>query len=206
MRIRILEEKVSWLKGFFLFYLFFLVMFFAAAPFLTLWLYSETSVTRTLLPQLIGFCMQGGFLVVLFALYEKRATVDARQAWKITLRGFLAPLVDPCVTALKPVDAPTDGDWWPDETVMQNGIDAIRTQGLSDAQRQILPRIARERLLAMQSLSPLAAQIDHGHLAAWMELMILMRGIEMVEDPEELANLMARLLETVLRFDELYFM
>ncbi|MBF0418217.1 MAG: hypothetical protein HQL86_08215 [Magnetococcales bacterium] len=205
MRIRLLEEKVSWLKGFFLFYLFFLVMFFAAAPFLTLWLYSETSVTRTLLPQLIGFCMQGGFLVVLFALYEKRATVDTRQAWKGTLRGFLAPLVDPCLAGWKPAEMPEHGAWWPDPPMMRAAIDTMRTQGLSAELNANLVTVARERLLAMQSLASLAAQIDHAHLAAWMELLVVLREIEHSGDREEQAQRVVRMLEIVLRFDELFF-
>lgn len=205
MRIRFLEEKVSWLKGFFLFYLFFLVMFFAAAPFLTLWLYSETSVTRTLLPQLIGFCMQGGFLVVLFALYEKRATVDTRQAWKRTLRAFLAPLVDPCLAAWKPVHLPENNTWWPEPPMMRAGIDALHAEGMNAELREPLRKIARERLPAMQSLTTLAAQIDHAHLAAWLELLVVLRGIEKAEDDAELDQLVIRMLETVVRFDELFF-
>ncbi|MBF0260363.1 MAG: hypothetical protein HQL97_00825 [Magnetococcales bacterium] len=205
MRIRFLEEKVTWLKGFFLFYLFFLVMFFAAAPFLTLWLYSETSITRTLLPQLIGFCMQGGFLVVLFALYEKRATVDTRQAWKGTLRGFLAPLVDPCLATWKPAQMPENSTWWPEPQIMQAAIDALRAEGLNPELRISIQTVARERLLAMQSLATLAAQIDHDHLTTWMELLVVLRGIEQSEDETEQTQLVARMLETVVRFDELFF-
>ncbi|MBF0213564.1 MAG: hypothetical protein HQM00_08370 [Magnetococcales bacterium] len=205
MRVSFLGEKMSWLKGFFLFYLFFLVIFFAAAPFLTLWLYSETSVTRTLLPQLIGFCMQGGFLVVLFALYEKRSTVDTRRSWKFTLRSFLAPLVDECLAEWHDSDNQGAG-LLPSPSIVQIGIDAIRTQPVPPERIALWQRIAHDRLLAMQSLSVVAAQIDHAHLESWMTLLRLLRAIEQESDGIAVGERVEAFLLEVVKFDELYFM
>ncbi|MBF0270755.1 MAG: hypothetical protein HQL98_01600 [Magnetococcales bacterium] len=205
MRVPIVGEKISWLKGFFLFYLFFLVVFFAAAPFLTLWLYSETSVTRTLLPQLIGFCMQGGFLVVLFAFYEKRATVDTRRAWKFTLRSFLAPFVDGCLPEA-PLSARDRGGMLPSPDVVRMGIETLRARGLTREHAAALQQIARDTLLAMQSLSVVAAQIDHAHLESWMSMLRLLRILERAREPEELTTASVEILEEVVKFDERYFM
>ncbi|MBF0189987.1 MAG: hypothetical protein HQL99_02435 [Magnetococcales bacterium] len=205
MRVPIVGEKISWLKGFFLFYLFFLVVFFAAAPFLTLWLYSETSVTRTLLPQLIGFCMQGGFLVVLFAFYEKRATVDTRRAWKYTLRRFMAPFVDACLPDAS-VSAGGRGELLPSPEMVRMGIETLRVQGLSQERSMELQRIARDTLVAMQALSVVAAQIDHAHLESWMSMSRLLRLVEQGADPEALMSASVAILEEVVQFDERFFM
>ncbi|NGZ06411.1 MAG: hypothetical protein G8237_08645 [Magnetococcales bacterium] len=205
MRIPILGEKVSWLKGFFLFYLFFLVIFFAAAPFLTLWLYSETSVTRTLLPQLIGFCMQGGFLVVLFAFYEKRATVDTRRERKLTLRHFLEQFVQSCLSDVTVTIEGEESLFFPSAT-LQSGIDALAGQGLSVERAAQVRRVAGEMVGVMQALSGVAARIDYPHLDVWLAIARQLRAIEQERDSEQLVRLVVQMLGDVVRFDELYLM
>ncbi|MBF0180386.1 MAG: hypothetical protein HQM03_10230 [Magnetococcales bacterium] len=202
MRFLFWGEKVSWLKGFFLFYLFFLVLFFAAAPFLTLWMYAQTSLTKSLLPQLIGFCLQGGFLVVVFALYEKRSVIDARRSWKFTLRTFLSPIVDRCLPNWKAGEM--GKDLLPPPSTLVLGIDAIRDRGVAPEVAADLHRIAERSLIAMESLSVMAAQIDHVHLNTWLAIIHQTRAIAVATQPDEQSRLVAQLLENVRQFDELY--
>ncbi|MBF0126862.1 MAG: hypothetical protein HQM02_06585 [Magnetococcales bacterium] len=202
MRFSFWGEKVSWLKGFFLFYLFFLVLFFAAAPFLTLWMYAQTSLTKSLLPQLIGFCLQGGFLVVVFALYEKRSVIDARRSWKFTLRTFLSPFVDRCLPEWK--SSRRDEALLPPPSTLQLGIDTVRARGLDQNLARELHLIAQRSLISMESLSVVAAQIDHVHLTTWMAIIHHTRAISVSKTQEEQAKLVVQLLEDVSRFDELY--
>ncbi|MEO5332556.1 MAG: hypothetical protein H7839_11075 [Magnetococcus sp. YQC-5] len=202
MRFSFWGEKVSWLKGFFLFYLFFLVLFFAAAPFLTLWMYAQTSLTKSLLPQLIGFCLQGGFLVVVFALYEKRSVIDARRSWKFTLRTFLSPFVDRCLPDWKTSETGTT--LLPPPAAMQAGIDTITTHGLEPSLANELHLIAQRSLISMESLSVVAAQIDHVHLTTWMAIIHHTRAITHAMTKEEQMQIVLQLLEDVRKFDELY--
>lgn len=202
MRFPFWGEKVSWLKGFFLFYLFFLVLFFAAAPFLTLWMYAQTSLTKSLLPQLIGFCLQGGFLVVVFALYEKRSVIDARRSWKFTLRTFLSPFVDRCLPEWKNLEA--GKMLLPPPSTLQLGIDTIRSQGLQPLLAKDLHEIAQRSLISMESLSVVAAQIDHIHLTTWLSIIHLTRAISVAQTQEEQVRLVVQFLEDVRKFDELY--
>nr|CAX83926.1 conserved uncharacterized protein [uncultured bacterium] len=204
MRFSFWGEKVSWLKGFFLFYLFFLVLFFAATPFLTMWMYAQTSLTKSLLPQLIGFCLQGGFLVIVFALYEKRSVIDSRRSWKFTLRTFLSPIVDRCLPPWKNGSATPEPLLPPPES-MQQGIEAIRERGLDPVLAAELHGIAERSLISMESLSVVAAQIDHAHLGCWMSIIHRTRAIAQAASGEEQAKLVVQLLEDVQRFDELYF-
>ncbi len=202
MRFSFWGEKVSWLKGFFLFYLFFLVLFFAAAPFLTLWMYAQTSLTKSLLPQLIGFCLQGGFLVIVFALYEKRSVIDARRSWKFTLRTFLSPFVDRCLPEWTTTDQ--ENVLLPPPTILQRGIDLIRHQGLDPILATELHLIAQRSLISMESLSVVAAQIDYVHLNHWMAIIHHTRALTTALTEDEQVRIVVQLLEDVNKFDELY--
>ncbi|MBF0438176.1 MAG: hypothetical protein HQL93_03550 [Magnetococcales bacterium] len=203
MRLPLIGEKVSWLKGFFLFYLFFLVLFFAAAPFLTLWMYAQTSLTKSLLPQLIGFCLQGGFLVIVFALYEKRSTIDARRNWKFTLRSFLSPFVDHCLPDWKSMVNNSEKLLPPPE-ILQQSIHSIRSDGLQQKLGVELQQIAQRNLIAMESLSVVAAQIDHIHLNTWMAIIHHTRALTNALTEAEQRTLVVNLLEDVVKFDESY--
>lgn len=202
MRSAFWGEKVSWLKGFFLFYLFFLVLFFAAAPFLTLWMYAQTSLTKSLLPQLIGFCLQGGFLVIVFALYEKRSVIDARRSWKFTLRTFLSPFVDRCLPEWK--DSAAGNVMLPPPATLLLGIDTICTHGLEPTLATELHLIAQRSLISMESLSVVAAQIDHVHLNHWMAIIHHTRELTVATTDAQKAQIVVHLLEDVNKFDELY--
>ena len=202
MKLPTQKRPVSFMKGLVLFYLIFLAIFFAAAPFLTLLLYAETDLSRSLLPQLIGFCLQGTFLVVVFALYEKRTTINTKRSQKFTLRTFLSTFVNP----LLPKSEQTNPQDFllPSPANFSEGLDTLLNQGLNATTEANIRKVADRNLTSVESLSVVAAQIDHYHLEVWNAIIISLRKIRDTQNQQETTNSVIQLLENIRRFDELY--
>ena len=201
MKLRNRRQPVSFMRGLVLFYLIFLAIFFAAAPFLTLLLYAEADLSTSLLPQLIGFCLQGAFLVVIFAVYEKRSAINARRSQKFALRTFLSSCVRHCLT---PDEEHSGHEMLPSPVAFAEGITTIRAHGLDTQAADELRGIAERNLNSMESLSVVAAQIDFYHLEVWNAVINDSRAIREAKTPEEVARSAVHLLENIQKFDELY--
>jgi hypothetical protein len=191
-------EQSSFFKGLVTFYLIFLALFFAAAPFLTLLLYAETDLSLSLLPQLIGFCLQGAFLVIVFAIYEKRSILNNKRSHKFALRTFLSVFVTPCVES-----GEVENGMISSPAQFAQGLDKIRAQGLEKKQANQLIQAANQNLTSMESLTALVAQIDHVHLEAWSRILQESRDIRDSENQTEIQKATVQLMENIQRFDEL---
>lgn len=195
-----LGRQMSLMQGLVALYLIFLVIFFAAAPFLTLWLYAEADLSRSLLPQLIGFCLQGAFLVVVFAIYEKRTTVHGKRSHKFALRSAASSVLRPLGGVY---DGAARGGFLAPPVLMRIHQD-IMESGLSQGVCEALEANALRVLVSLESLSVLAAQIDAQHLEAWGEILHAIRGMSGVCAQGEMQEMVLELIDAVRDFDELY--
>ncbi|HAT50357.1 MAG: hypothetical protein HQL07_09920 [Nitrospirae bacterium] len=195
-----LGRQMSLMQGLVALYLIFLVIFFAAAPFLTLWLYAEADLSRSLLPQLIGFCLQGAFLVVVFAIYEKRTTVHGKRSHKFALRSAIGSLLRPLGRVN---EGAARGGFLAPTALMQIHQD-ITEGGLSQGVCEELEANALKVLVSLESLSVLAAQIDAQHLEAWGAMLQAIRGMSEAHSQGETQEMVLELIDAVRDFDELY--
>lgn len=185
-------------KGVVAVYLVFLVLFFAATPIFALLLYRETDFSRSVLPVLIGFCLQGIFLVVVLAIFDRQSQQQARQRNKMTLRTLLTTVVHWCLTAETPRSALEMR-----AEAMQLGeiIAQFRARGMAQEECVQLIQYARRELLLLEMLSSVAANIDPPHLHAWLAIIEQVRalGAEMAPCPDTVLVL----LEKIQEFEEL---
>ncbi|MBF0143146.1 MAG: hypothetical protein HQL57_03585 [Magnetococcales bacterium] len=200
------RRSLSFLRGIVLFYLIFLVFFFAATPLLAFLLYWQTDLSQSMLPQLIGFCIQGMFLILVFAFYERRTTLHARQSHKFALCAFLSTLVE----AGLPSTGADAAHLRTPRLLPGRLAEAIRlfhagtTTGLpSDACCLRIREKSRYALSSLESLIPVAAQVDPFHLNQWMEIVIAGQALNTITAKEGEAKAVAELLDGIRRFDEL---
>ncbi|MBF0145116.1 MAG: hypothetical protein HQL84_04125 [Magnetococcales bacterium] len=194
----IMGRHLSFMKGLVALYLIFLVVFFAAAPFLTLWLYAEADLSLTLLPQLIGFCLQGAFLVVVFAIYEKRTTLYAKRSHKLALRSTVSFLIRPLECAerqdMRESSSPS----------MVQVRWEVKERGLSDELAQKLVQDARMILVSLESLTILAAQIDIDHLDLWGRILNRIHQLTGATTSGEVRDILVELVDIIIEFDDLH--
>lgn len=193
-------RHMPFVRGILALYLVFLVIFFASAPFLTLWLYSAASLSLSLLPQLIGFCLQGAFLVVVFAIYEKRSTIQAMRGHKFALRSAIASLIRPLVV----VESATTKGMMSLPSALARTEQDILEQGLSEQMAKKIIENANMALVSFEAMSVLAVQIDMDHMETWGLIINNLRRISAIQSPGELQQPLLELLRTVRTFDELY--
>ncbi|MBF0419779.1 MAG: hypothetical protein HQL78_06390 [Magnetococcales bacterium] len=193
-------RHMAFVRGILALYLIFLVIFFASAPFLTLWLYSAASLSLSLLPQLIGFCLQGAFLVVVFAIYEKRSTIQAMRGHKFALRSAIASLIRPLVVV---ESVTTKGVLSLPHALARTEQDLLE-RGISEQMAKKISENANMAIVSFEAMSVLAAQIDMDHLETWGLIINNLRRIGAVQSPGELQQPLLELLRTVRIFDELY--
>ncbi|MBF0370744.1 MAG: hypothetical protein HQL52_14940 [Magnetococcales bacterium] len=205
MKLPVQRERVSFMKGLVLFYLIFLVIFFAAAPFFTLLLYWETDLSESILPELVGFCLQGIFLVLIFALYERRSAINAKRSQKIALRTLLSAFVSHCAPSevSQPSEKQAEGDLPDDTNPVQRCLEAISGDGWSEEVGIELKGLADRNLTALESLTAVAAQIDPEHLSTWIAILDQSRQIRDARESELIRQATQELLEVILKFDEL---
>jgi hypothetical protein len=186
------------MKGLLTFYLVFLAIFFAMAPFLTLLLYAETDLSLSLLPQLIGFCLQGTFLVVVFSIYEKRSSLNSKRNHKFALRTFLSNFVNPCLE-----DGPTEAGLLPSQAMFLEELEKLQVNGLKAKTAKKIQQIAEKNTPSMETLTVIAAQVDHMHLEMWGNILDDSRNIRDAEDDKAASDATIKLLENIHQFDEL---
>ncbi|MBF0193803.1 MAG: hypothetical protein HQL71_04560 [Magnetococcales bacterium] len=192
------QKPRSFFKGLITLYLIFLAIFFAAAPFLILTLYAETDLSLSLLPQLIGFCMQGAFLVVVFSIYEKRSTMTNKRSNKFALRTVLSNFVNPCMG-----NSQIDTGWLPSPNMFGDAIEKLRKKELDEQTTVALQNIAQEQINTMEALTVLVAQIDHTHIEVWGAILRNCRVIRESANQKEISIATVELLENIQQFDEL---
>jgi hypothetical protein len=192
------QKQGSFYKGLLTFYLIFLAIFFAAAPFLTVLLYAETDLSLSLLPQLIGFCLQGAFLVVVFSIYEKRSNFKNKRSHKIALRTFLSVFINPCLES-----GPDDGELFSSPALFEEGLEKLRSNSMDEKMATHLKQVATQNVTSMESLTVLAAQINHTHLEVWSMILHESRDIRDSVNQDETRKATIRLLENVQKFDEI---
>ncbi|MBF0422486.1 MAG: hypothetical protein HQL73_05785 [Magnetococcales bacterium] len=193
-------RHIPFMRGVLALYLVFLVVFFAAAPFLTLWLYAETKLRLSLLPQLIGFCLQGAFLVVVIAIYEKRTAIRSMRSHKFALRSAVAAFIRPLASTKNY----SGNDSLASSMALQHIHKRITEKKISESVMKQMEEDARMILVSFESLTVLAAQIDIEHLEAWRVILNHIRRIGTSQSQEEIEALLLEMLNAVQSFDDLY--
>lgn len=200
--ITIRKERFSILKGMMVFYLFLLVIFFAVTPFLAMLLYWETDFSRSMLPVLIGFCLQGIFLVMVFAIYQYDTTMKSRQNNKLLLRGMITPLLHAALAQEGQTSHSTLGGM-PAPGHLAQAIEALRNGTLPESSQERLRHLFTRSAYALESMTAVAVQIDAQHMAAWTSIFTALNAFEEAEEAPARQAAVIQLLERAQWFDEL---
>ncbi|MEG3640693.1 hypothetical protein [Magnetococcus sp. PR-3] len=191
------ETEVPFWKRLLSFYLVLLVVFFAAVPLLMIVLYWETDFSLSMLPVLIGFALQGGLMVFLFALFEWRSTRQRKVNDKLTLRHFLGAMLDQALFRAQ-------GNVGVDPTEpMTLDLEIATAQDLDAEAVQTIRKLVSKRLGSMDHMAALCAQIDFDHLETWISMTDLMHELEKTKDAELAAEMVLDLIMILRQFDEL---
>ena len=165
----------------------------------------EGPVHENLLPELIGFCIEGFFLVGLLTLIqESRERGRRKELWQ-SLRGSLRGLLSHLDIAVLPPNAePTPtARLERDTSMVPRFMRELQLVQIELPNMLELKRESIETLSLVRDLVPVAAQLSAGHMRWWIAIVDSMRQLSGSRSREEFEQRTYRLLENIQEFDRL---
>lgn len=160
-----------------------------------------------MLPQLIGFCLEGFFLVGLLAFVQQLREHDRRRELRLSLRGSLRSLLSHLdIAFLKPDAEPTASkDLEQNPRVVERLLREIKEVELEVDSMVALKRIGIAGLSLAHDLIPVAAQLSAGHMRWWIAIVDNMKKLSEAGDRHELEQAVYNILLNLNEFDSLRY-
>jgi hypothetical protein len=160
-----------------------------------------------LVPELIGFCLEGFFLVGLLSLIQNsRERARRRELW-LSLRGslrgilsnldiaFLAPNAEPTRTQVLEQDLES----------VSRFMKELEENRLNLRAMTSLKRESVETLALARDMIPVAAQLSASHMRWWIAVVGSMRQLSRAQTREAVEQSVYLLLENINEFDRLSY-
>ena len=158
-----------------------------------------------LLPELIGFCLEGFFLIGLFSLIQARRERERKQELRLSLRGALREILSNLDIALLSETAePADSRGLEEDTA----VVAALIMKLADSRLEVdamarLKLVAARNLTTIHDLIPVAAQLSAEHIRWWLAITNSVRELAEATDSATVGGSLHRFLANLGEFDTL---
>ena len=158
-----------------------------------------------LIPELIGFCLEGFFLVGLFTYVQQVREHQRRRELWLSLRGSLRVFLSHLDIAFLEEDAePLSSAALEDEpAVVQLLVKKLHEQKISLDNMSALKTIAHRDLAVIHDLIPVAAQLSAGHMRWWLAIMNSIRQLSEATSREALEYALEMFLAHLQEFDQI---
>ncbi len=164
-------------------------------------------VHDNLLPELIGFCLEGFFLVGLLSLIQTSREHARRKELWLSLRGSLRGILSNLdIAFLSPNAEPTQ------TLVLEQNLDIVanfmrelQENRLSLNSMTSLKREGIEALSLARDMIPVAAQLSASHMRWWIQIVDSMRQLSRAQTREGVEQSVYMLLENIDEFDRLAY-
>ena len=166
---------------------------------------NEGAFQTSLLPELIGFCLEGFFLVGLFSLIQRRLERDRKNELRQSLRGALREILSHLDIALLEENAEP-------ASTQSLELDPKRVKLLfaklhsSDLDLKSLLNIkeaAARNFSTMHDLIPVAAQLSANHMRWWLAIAESVRHLSEATDKASVNFAAQKFLMNLGEFDQL---
>ena len=168
---------------------------------------SEDAFQSSLLPELIGFCLEGFFLVGLFSLIQRRNERDRKFELRQSLRGATREILSHIDIALLEENA---------EPALTETIDKdpqfVRILYLKLHNGELglnsmlnIKQAAERNLSTMHDLIPVAAQLSAEHMRWWLAIAESVRHLSEATDKSGVNFASLKFLKHLGEFDQLSF-
>ena len=166
---------------------------------------NEGAFQTNLLPELIGFCLEGFFLVGLFSLIQRRLERDRKNELRQSLRGALREILSHLDIALLEENAEP-------ASTQSLDLDPKRVKLLfaklhsSDLDLKSLRNIkeaATRNISTMHDLIPVAAQLSANHMRWWLAIAESVRHLSEATDKASVNFAAQKFLMNLGEFDQL---
>lgn len=164
------------------------LILFGAGGFFLLFYFLETgndgAFQDNLLPELIGFCLEGFFLVGLFSLIQFRLERDRKNELRLSLRGALREILSHIDIALLEENAePASSQSLDQDPKLVKALFAKLHKSDLDLRSLInIKEAAARNINTMHDLIPVAAQLSADHMRWWLAIAESVRKLSVATD------------------------
>jgi hypothetical protein len=158
-----------------------------------------------LIPELIGFCVEGFFLVGLLTLIQNSRERRRRQELLQSLRGSLRGILSNLDIAFLPPNAePTPtASLERDVNLIPRYMRELQLVQIELPDMLALKQESVEVLSLARDLVPVAAQLSASHMRWWIAVVNSMRKLSTAQSRADVEQNLYRLLENIREFDRL---
>ncbi|MEM9385202.1 MAG: hypothetical protein AAGA68_09095 [Pseudomonadota bacterium] len=163
------------------------------------------AVHENLLPELIGFCLEGFFLVGLLTFVQQLREMDRRRELWLSLRGALRDFLSHLDLAYLDADAEpaTTRDLETQPRVVLRLMDSMQKMELDTDTLVEVKRVAISTLPMAQDLIDIAAQLSTGHMRWWIAIVESIKHLAEADTREGVERPLYALLQHLSEFDSL---
>lgn len=129
-----------------------------------------------MLPELIGFCLEGIFFIGIFTWIQERKDRERKEQLRQSLAGaigFICPIINSSLIKEKQIKLRETDNWTRQtRTNGPNLLSLLRNVShydidITTAQIQAIQQLLATRLSTLDSLLSVAAELSHAHLSAY---------------------------------------
>ncbi|MEM7706339.1 MAG: hypothetical protein AAF358_12340 [Pseudomonadota bacterium] len=165
----------------------------------------EGAFHDNLLPELIGFCIEGFFLVGILSYFQQSREHERRRALWLSLRGSLRDILSHLDIAFLAANAEPANTLAleSDPKVIQELLASLQENELELDAMVLLKQSAIESLPLTRDLIPVAAQLSAAHMHWWIAISDAMRQLTQSSEREQLERSVYQILVNLAEFDSL---
>ena len=166
---------------------------------------SGPSFTENLIPELIGFCLEGFFLVGLFSLIRRRLEQDRKHQLRQSLRGALREILSHLdVALLEEFGEPASSQALEsDPRIVAKLFKKLNSADMDLENMRQLKEAAARNSTVLRDLIPVAAQLSADHMRWWLSIAESTRHLAEATDSAGVVFASHKLLINLGEFDEL---
>ena len=185
------------------------LMLFGIAGFYFLYLFLKTSgdgaFQDSLVPELIGFCLEGFFLVGLFSLIQRRLERERKNELRQSLRGALRDILSNLdIALLEESSEPADTQSLDiDPQLVKTLFVKLHNSELDINSMFNIKEAAGRKINTMHDLIPVAAQLSANHMRWWLAIADSVRRLSEATDRAEINFASQNFLKNLGEFDQL---
>lgn len=167
---------------------------------------NESRVFDNLVPELIGFCLEGFFLIGLFSLIQRRRERERRFELRQSLRGALREILSYLDSGLlHENEEPADSQALEEDPAM---VVALFRKLMANPPPDLdsmakLKEVAARNLTTVHDLIPVAAQLSAKHMRWWLAITDSVRHLAEATDRPSVTTAVHQFLAGLGEFDEL---
>jgi hypothetical protein len=166
---------------------------------------SSGPVHDNLVPELIGFCLEGFFLIGLFSLIQRRRERERRYELRQSLRGALREILSYLDIGLLEEDSEPA-----DSKALEEDPKIVRALFVKLAEKPLdlhamarVKEVAARNLTTVHDLIPVAAQLSANHMRWWLAISDSVRHLTEATDSAAVRLATQQFLAKLGEFDEL---